>query len=351
MTQSINLSLALQGGGSHGAFTWGVLDRLLEEDSIHISHISGTSAGAINAAIVACGIAQGGPQRARELMHVFWEEASDQSWCNPFNSFGVSTPGNSMSPFTWMLNAASNFLSPYQLNPFNIDPMRELVEKHIDFAAIRACRAPDLYISATNIRSNKLRIFTSPEMTSDMLLASTCLPRVHQSVQIDGEHYWDGGYMGNPVLEPLIYHADTDDLMIVQVNPTERSSLPLTADEISDRLSEITFNAGLMREIRHIAIISQWIEEGRLKDSPIHKTNLHLISANAFTQEMSPQSKLDTSWSFLQKLFHAGRQHTEQWLQQHGKCLGERSSLDLDNWLPSYPWRHASARSDQEPST
>jgi NTE family protein len=242
------VNLALQGGSAHGAFTWGVLDRLLEEPLIEVEGISATSAGAMNAAVMAHGLTVAGRKGAREALEEFWDGVAR-----------VTAPLEALQLF----EVASRFLSPYELNPFNYNPLRQLI-RFIDFERLRQGSAIKLFVSATNVRTGKIKVFTDKEITADCVLASACLPFVYQAVEIDGEHYWDGGYMGNPALFPLIYSCQSRDILIVHVNPLERPDKPMSAREIMNRVNEISFNSSLMREMRAVAFVTKLIDDGKL---------------------------------------------------------------------------------------
>ncbi|NIR30536.1 MAG: patatin-like phospholipase family protein [Gammaproteobacteria bacterium] len=329
------LNLALQGGGAHGAFTWGVLDRLLEEQTLVIEGISGTSAGAMNAAVLADGYEKGGRAQAREALRGFWRSMSLHGALNPYNSgpFGGWLP---RSPLTLWFEAFAQWLSPYQLNPFNINPLRGVLEEMIDFDCLHRCRAIKLFLSATNVRTNRMRIFRSSELSVDALLASACLPQIHHAVEIDGEYYWDGGFMGNPVLEPLVGQCDSPDILIVQINPIHREHVPRTAEEINDRVNEISFNSNLMREIRAIATATRLLREGHIQDPRYERVYFHLITDREVFERLGVHSKFDTSWHFLSRLCDAGRQRAEEWLARHLDALGQRSTLDLAAWEPGH---------------
>ncbi|MDW7709234.1 MAG: patatin-like phospholipase family protein [Deferrisomatales bacterium] len=332
------INLALQGGGSHGAFTWGVLDRLLEDDRVVIEGISGTSAGAINAAVLADGMEKGGRAGARDALERFWRAMSERGAFSPYRS-GPFTPfhpfGTRWSPLALWYEWISQWASPYQLNPFDLNPLREVLAQTIDFARLRACRCVKLYISATNVRTNRLHIFTREQLSAAHLLASACIPTLFQAVTIDGEHYWDGGLMGNPVLEPLVSHCRAVDIVIVQVNPTLRRELPQTAQDIAERFNQIAFNASLMREVRTLAEIGRLVKAGVLQDPRYECTFLHRIAAEEALEGLGPHSKHDTEWTFLTGLRDRGREKAGQWLAEELPQVGVRSTLDLEAWKPT----------------
>lgn len=330
------VTLALQGGGAHGAFTWGVLDRLLEDERLVIEGLSGTSAGAMNAAVLVDGWEKGGARGAREALHEFWHTMSVYGAFSPYRSLPGTPPNAEFSPFAAWMELLSQMASPYQLNPLNVNPLRHTLERTIDFERLRRCRSMRLYVSATNVRTNQLRVFTGEELSADALLASACLPQLHQAVEVEGEHYWDGGFTGNPVLEPLVSECESPDIVIVQINPQLRSTLPRTASEIMDRINEITFNATLMREIRAIADVTRLIEAGEVTDPRYQRTWFHLVAADESLEGLGVRSKLNAEWTFITHLRDAGRERAGAWLENHFEDLGRRSSLDLERWAPSY---------------
>lgn len=334
MQRTVNL--ALQGGGAQGAFTWGVLDRLLEEPSLIIEGISGTSAGAMNAAVLADGLEKGGREGAQRTLAEFWAAVSREGSFSPYRSGWWSPLGARLSPMVWMANWYSHWLSPYQANPLDYDPMRDVLRKSLDFERLRTCRGIKLFISATNVLNNRLKIFTAAELTVDVLLASACLPTLHQAVQIDGEAYWDGGFMGNPVLEPLLTGCEARDILIVQINPQYRNEVPKTAADIADRVNEITFNASLMREIRSIARMTRMLEELEVEGHHYERAYFHLIAGEDLLSALSAESKLDTSWSFLTHLRDRGRERADAWMTENWNRIGHGSTLDLDAWIPNY---------------
>ncbi|MBD3221814.1 patatin-like phospholipase family protein, partial [bacterium] len=255
------VNLALQGGGAHGAFTWGVLDRVLEDERLEIAAISGTSAGAMNAVAVANGITRAGPEGARQALHDFWLAMSRAALFSPARRTPIDLiMGNwslDRSPGYHMLDALTRLASPYQLNPMNLNPVRDVLEASIDFAEVRACTAFKLFVSATNVETGRVKVFPHERLTADMVMASACLPHLHQAVEIDGVPYWDGGYMGNPALFPFHGRTGTDDTVVVQINPIERKGGPKTPQEIQNRLNEISFNGSLLKELRAIDFVDR----------------------------------------------------------------------------------------------
>ncbi|MGU2419705.1 patatin-like phospholipase family protein [Burkholderia cenocepacia] len=329
------IALALQGGGSHGAFTWGVLDRLLEDERLVIESMSGTSAGAVNAAVLADGFEKGGAQGAREALARFWSAMAQAGIFSPYRSGPLNPLGPDWSPVAQWWDWISQIFSPSQLNPLNFNPLRNVLSQTIDFACVRRCQKIQLYVSATNVRTNSLRIFTGAELSAEVLLASACLPQLYPAVAVDGEYYWDGGYLGNPVLEPLVDGCtDVADIVLVQVDPFQRDAVPRTAHEIASRVNEISFNASLMREIRTIAGITQLIADGVVKDPRYKCVYFHRIAAEEMFRGLGAHSKLDTHPAFLARLRDCGREAASTWIAGHFADLGRRTTLELSAWRP-----------------
>ncbi|GAB4400194.1 MAG: patatin-like phospholipase family protein [Microscillaceae bacterium] len=331
-----HLALALQGGGSHGAFTWGVLDRLLEEEKLQLEGFVGTSAGAMNATVLAYGLHKGGRQMARELLEQFWHTVSTYhalsplrpSWIDKFFGFGNldNTPG-----FQWteMLNL---FISPYQSNPSNYNPLREILTKIVDFEGLRACQATRLFVCATSVRRGRARVFSLKDISVEAVLASACLPYMFQAVTIEGEDYWDGGYMGNPPIYPLIDGTDCSDIMIVHINPIDIPETPKKANDIRDRVNELSFNSSLMLEMRKIEFIDRMLDAGidlGQFEGRFRKIYFHRINPEADIYLLNLSSKLNADWNFLQSLKATGRRYADQWLQQHYDQIGQKSTFDL----------------------
>ncbi len=330
------IELALQGGGSHGAVTWGVLDRLLEENEIHIEGISGTSAGAMNAVVVADGFAEGDREHARERLHDFWRSISEAARYSPLQrSFWDRWTGNwsmDSSPAYLFMDFLTRTFSPYELNPLSLNPLRDIVEEQIDFDRVNACEAIKIFVTATNVRTGKLHIFRQPRISADSLMASAALPMMFQAVEIDGEAYWDGGYAGNPALFPLVDDCNARDLVLVQVNPFYRDEVPQTAREIINRLNEITFNNSLQKELRSILLLKQIIESENLEHERYRQMRLHQIHSDEDLVHLSPSSKMNAEWGYLTHLRDLGREQTDRWLARHGKDIGQRSTFDV-SWI------------------
>ncbi len=336
MPETKTIELALQGGGAHGAFTWGVLDRLLEDDRIVIEGICGTSAGAMNAVVLADGLDTGGKEGARQALRKFWSEVSRAGAFSPFQRTWLDhLMGRwnlDYSPGYIFFDHLTRLLSPYQLNPFNIQPLRQLISSLVDFEHVRHCPGIKLFVVATNVRTGKQKIFRRQEMTVDMVMASACLPYIFQAVEIDGEAYWDGGYMGNPALFPLVNDTASQDIVIVQINPLYREEIPRTAPEIFNRINEITFNASLIKEIRAIAILKEFIKTANLEDQKFRDVFFHLIANDEELNPLHVSSKFNTEWAFFMHLHDVGYRTTSNWLDQNFETLGKRSSLDYESF-------------------
>ncbi len=330
------IELALQGGGSHGAVSWGVLDRLLEDDEIHIEGISGTSAGAMNAIIVADGLVEGNRERARESLHSFWQAISEAALYSPLQrSFWDRWTGNwsmDASPAYLFMDFLTRSFSPYELNPLSLNPLRDIVEKKIDFDRVNACKAIKIFVTATNVRTGRPHLFRQPEISADSLMASAALPMMFKAVEIDGEAYWDGGYAGNPALFPLVDDCSARDLVLVQVNPFYRDEVPQTAREIINRLNEITFNNSLLKELRAILLLKQIIESENLEHERYRQMRLHRIHSDEDLIHLSPSSKLNAEWEYLTTLRDLGRDQAERWLARNRKHIGKRSTFDV-SWI------------------
>ncbi|RAN38326.1 patatin-like phospholipase family protein [Hyphomonas pacifica] len=319
------ISLALQGGGAHGAYTWGVLDRLLDDEDIEISAISATSAGAINAVAFADGFARDGARGAKDRLAAVWEDVSRTS--------GNLMPFGALSPVVFAYASAMQSLaSPYDLNPFNLNPLREVVARNVDFSNVDASGI-QLFLSATNVEKGRVKVFSDGDISLDAVLASACLPQTFQAVEIDGEAFWDGGYMGNPSLFPLIYSGAPRDVLLVMLNPIAREGVPKHAGEIQDRINEISFNASLIGELRAIAFVQHLIDDGMLKESIMKKyrrLNIHVIRGGQDLLDFSLRTKYDTSWTFLTQLCDLGRAAADQWIREGSHHVGQKTSnVDL----------------------
>lgn len=332
-------NLALQGGGAHGAFTWGALDALLEDERIEFDGVCGASAGAMNAVVLAHGLLEGGREGARAALAAFWGDIGKSGvlWnavrpsADVLSFFGVD-PRMAAAGTHALFETWARLLSPYQFNPWNFDPLRRLLERHVDFGALGRDGCLKLFICATNVRSGKVRIFDNSELGSDAVLASACLPQLFKAVEIDGEAYWDGGYMGNPALYPLFYHVNSRDIVVVHVNPIRREDVPRTPEDIAVRINEITFNSSLMREMRAIEFAARLVEQGWLKDEYAHRLKrmlVHSIRDDAGMATLGMASKISPSRKLLDTLFASGRATALAWLQAHFADLGVRDSVDV----------------------
>ncbi|MGF1631348.1 MAG: patatin-like phospholipase family protein [Kiloniellaceae bacterium] len=327
------VNLALQGGGAHGAFTWGVLDRLLADERVEIEAISGTSAGAMNAVAVAEGLLRGGPEEARACLRRFWKGVSAAAKGSPIRRTPIDMfMGNwnlDTSPAYLFLDLLGRVASPYEVNPLNINPLRDLLEELVDFERVRACERMKVFVSATNVETGRVKVFRRHELTADMVMASACLPFVFQAVQIDGAPYWDGGYMGNPALFPFFDGSSSEDVVVVQINPITRSGAPRSAREILNRVNEITFNASLLREFRAIDFVSRLLDEGKLNPDDYKQVLVHRIAAEMEINPLGASSKMNAEWAFLEHLFDIGQRAADAWLAENFKHLGKRSTVDL----------------------
>jgi NTE family protein len=329
---TVLIDLALQGGGSHGAFSWGVLDRLLEEKWLTIAAISGTSAGAMNAAVLADGWTAGGAEGARDALEQYWRRVAKAAAFSPLQRSPLDRLMGrwtlDTSPFYILTDLMSRVLSPYDLNPTGYNPLRAVLAESIDFE--RLARSPiQLFITATRVRTGRGRIFRNAEITADVLLASACLPTMFRAIEIDGEPYWDGGYAGNPTITPLVRESDAHDTILVQINPTERLEEPRTAAEILNRLNEISFNSPLMKELRMIALLRQAADPGSGEGARWAKMRTHRIKSDMLAK-FGASSKLNAEWEFVSMLRAEGRIAADAFLAEHGADIGRQSTADLD---------------------
>jgi NTE family protein len=334
------INLALQGGGAHGAFTWGVLDRLLEDDRLAIEGISGTSAGAMNAAVLAYGLARGGAEGARASLAEFWDKVAAAAALSPIKPSPLDrwlSIGNmDLSPSWIAFDNLTRMLSPYEFNPLNLNPLRDVLCDVVDFDWLGdqcAHEVVKLFLCATNVKTCKIHVFKGYEIKPDAVLASACLPFLFHAVEIDGEAYWDGGYMGNPPIFPLIYETASSDVLIVQINPVNIDEVPKRAHDIMDRVNEVSFNSSLMRELRTIAFVTRLIEEGRLDTARYKRLNMHAIEAEDELAKLTVSSKHNADRAFLRWLFALGRERADAWLEAHVHRVGRESSLDLQQFL------------------
>ena len=333
MTKTKLVNLALQGGGAHGAFTWGVLERLLREPRLEIEGISATSAGATNAVVLAHGLTVDGREGAINALADLWARVSNLANSSPLQPswFDRVTRNHGLeySPAYFFFDMLSRLFSPYQLNPFNYNPLKAILEDVVDFERLRRRCTVKIFLSATNVRTGKIRVFSGDELSVASVLASSCLPLLSQAIEIEGEYFWDGGYMGNPALFPLIYGCNSCDIIVVHINPTERMEIPKTAPEIINRINEISFNSSLLREMRAIAFVGQLIEGGKVTDSNLKRILLHSIEADDVMQGLGPMSKLNVDGHFLMHLHDIGQNTAERWLDTHLTKIGNKSTIDI----------------------
>ena len=332
---TVLVDLALQGGGAHGAYTWGVLDRLLEEDWLQIEGVSGTSAGAMNAAVLISGHAANGVDGARRALHDFWSRVSKAAQFSPLqrNPFDVLLGRWTLdsSPLFIATDMMSRLFSPYDINPKGVNPLRDILAETVDFDRLAASPIK-LFVTATNVATGRGRVFRNSELTPDVLLASACLPTMFQAIEIDGEAYWDGGYSGNPTITPLVRECASTDTILVQINPIERKDTPRSASDILNRLNEVSFNAVLLKELRMIALLRQVADAGNTEGARWAGMHIHRISTEMMT-ELNASSKLIAEWDFLRLLHEEGRRSAQAFLENHGAEIGNRSSFDLDALL------------------
>ncbi len=328
-TQRKIINLALQGGGAHGAFTWGVLDALLEDGRIGFEAATSASAGSMNAVVLAHGLTAGGADGARQALHDFWKQVSGASSLMP--DHGGKLPGMDWAPFftEFVMDTVSRISSPYQFNPLNYNPLRGVLEELVDFERLRSDCAIKLYLAATNVRTGKIKVFQDDDVTVDAVLASSCLPHIFQAVEIGDEAYWDGGYMGNPPIYPVVYGSASHDILIVHINPLERSDIPKDASSILDRVNEISFNSSLMREMRAIAFVTDLIEQKQIKGRHLRKLHIHSVEGADLMRKLGVASKLNPDWTFLKNLRDEGAETARAWLKAHFKDIGKKSTVDI----------------------
>lgn len=338
-SDSKQINLALQGGGAHGAFAWGVLDMLCEDGRLEIDGLSATSAGAMNAAVYSYGHMQGGLDGAREALHNFWFDISEAgkafspvqpSWFERWCGWGAMDQTLSYMLF----DQFTKTFSPYEFNPMNFNPLRDVLCRHVDFEELTACKSTKMFICATNVRTNKIKVFQNKEVSCDAILASACLPMLFQAVEIDGEAYWDGGYVGNPALYPLVYHTDTRDIVIVHINPVYREEVPKTSREILNRVNEVSFNSSLLREMRTFEFVKRLVEDKWIKPEfmdhfHFKHLRMHAIRADDVTKEFSMASKFSPDWDFLCHLRDQGREVTKAWIKKNYSKVEKESTVDL----------------------
>jgi NTE family protein len=337
------INLALQGGGAHGAFTWGVLDHLLADGRLAIEGISGASAGAMNAIMLADGLARGGPEEAQKRLAEFWRAASLGGNLPPLQRAVVDRMLSFLpiegTPVQAWLDALSQLYSPYDVNPLNINPLRDLIERFVDFEAVRNCEALQLFITATNVYTGRLHVFSRKKISAQAIMASACLPNLFRAVEIDGVPYWDGGYLGNPVIFPFFRTTDTEDVLVVQINPLVRHSVPTSAQEIMNRVNEITFNSSLLDEFRAIEFVGRLIDQRRLPrgrgPGQYRRINVHRIVLDSEGKAFTAASKLSNDYEFFEMLRDNGRRAARRFLDEHFDHIGVKSTVDLRTEVPA----------------
>jgi len=331
------VNLALQGGGAHGAFTWGVLDYLLSDERLAIEGISGTSAGAINAVMLADGLVRGGRAEAQQRLADFWRAASSAGNLPALQRTVLErllsfTPLEGTQVQAW-IGTLSHYFSPYDVNPLNINPLKELIERFVDFDKLRAFEDLQLFISATNVQTGRVHVFPREKITSDAVMASACLPSLFRAVEIDGVPYWDGGYLGNPVIFPFFHTTATEDVLVVQINPLVRWATPMSSSEIMNRINEITFNSPLLSEYRAIEFVARLIDQGRLRHGTgpgqFRRINVHRIVLDRFGTHFDAFSKFSTDYDFFDMLRTSGKRAARRFLDEHFDDIGLKSTVDL----------------------
>jgi len=328
------INLALQGGGSHGAFAWGALDRILEDERIVVEGIVGTSAGAMNAAVTAYGLTLGGNEGARRALRSFWEAVADKgTWSimQPSWIDQLISPGSlDYSPGWILMDALSRVWSPYQMNPARYHPLRDILKSQIDFDRLSHSDKVKLFVCASNVFTNRLRVFDLSTMSVDAVIASACIPSVFQAVEINGEYFWDGGYMGNPPIFPLIYNCRSSDVLLIMVNPIKITDVPKTTQAILDRINTLSFNSSLMREMRAISFVNHLVESGFDDGGRLKKMLIHCIDAEEEMSKLGVSSKLNVCREFLHWLFELGRKRADVFLRDHFDAIGRESSTSIE---------------------
>ncbi|MGC1355875.1 MAG: patatin-like phospholipase family protein [Xanthobacteraceae bacterium] len=335
ITKRINL--ALQGGGAHGAFTWGVLEHLLSDGRLHFEGISGTSAGAVNAVMLADGLIHGGPEEAQKRLADFWRAVSNNGNLPAMQRAVVERMLSFIplegTPMQAWLETLARYFSPYDFNPLNINPLKDLFERFVDFEALRAARDLQIFISATNVQTGRVRIFSRDKITAEALMASACLPLLFRAVEIDGIPYWDGGYLANPVIFPFYGTTKTEDVLVVQINPLVRQATPTSANEIMNRINEITFNSSLLSEYRAIEFVARLIDQGRLPRGigrgQYRRINVHRIVLDHHGTAFDAASKVSTDYTLFEALHVAGKRAARRFLDDHFDDIGVKGTVDL----------------------
>ncbi len=336
-TKAKRVNLALQGGGAHGAFTWGVLEQLLTDDRLIIEGISGTSAGAVNAVMLADGLTRGGREEAQKRLADFWRAVSSAGNLSALQRAVTErllsfTPIEGTPVQAWF-DALSRYFSPYDVNPLNINPLKDLIERFVDFDKLRANTDLQIFVSATNVQTGHVRIFARDKISADAVMASACLPLLFRAVEIDGVPYWDGGYLGNPVIFPFFGSTTTEDVLVVQINPLVRQETPTSSSQIMNRINEITFNSSLVSEYRAIDFVARLIDQGKLPrgigPGQYRRINVHRIVLDRFGTHFDSFSKLSTDYDFFEMLRLSGKRAARRFMDEHFGDIGVKSTVDL----------------------
>ena len=339
MGETRRINLALQGGGAHGAFTWGVLDRLLADEDIEVAGISGTSAGALNGAALKSGWVVGGREGAREMLDWFWSQVSGvraedlARWMWPASPATISRSLEYSLPYA-VGDSLTRVLSPYAWGPFYRNPLESIVRK-FDFDCVCAADGPQFFVCATRVRNGKIRVFTGEELSSDVIMASACLPTLFQAVEIDEaqtgrrEGFWDGGYTGNPALFPLFSQSLPEDIVVVNINPLEREEVPVSPQQIQNRINEISFNSSLLKELRAIDFVDRLIRQGKLSPDDYRQVRVHIVESHDELMSLGASSKMNVEWEFLTKLRDLGRAAMTRWLDENFEFVGKRNTVDV----------------------
>ena len=334
MASPKKISLALQGGGAHGAFSWGVIDQLLIDGRVEIEAVSASSGGALNAIVLAQGLLNGGPEGGRGALLTFWKKLSAAASMLPLRMKAVDTflghIGIDMSPSTMALDYITRIFSPSQFNLFDINPLQGIVEEIVDFERLRSRCPIDLYINATNVRTGKSVIFDNKKLSIEAVMASSCLPFIFKTVEVDGEPYWDGSFTACPALSPLVNNSESPDILLVQIHPSQNDDVPTHASDILDRATEIGFNAVLMQELKTIALYNKMIEQGALKQKPVY---FHCVESQEVLAGLGRASKLNGDWDFIIYMHDMGVQAATDWLDANFGTVGQRSSVDIDAFI------------------
>lgn len=334
MSEIKKIDLALQGGGAHGAYTWGVIDRLLDDERIEIDGICGTSAGAMNGVCTIYGLKKGGKNLAKHTLVKFWHKISEAGKLSPLQPSWfdkMMSKGNmDFSPSYKLFSMSTENFTPKQLNPLQYNPLEKILNEVINFEELHKLNPPKLFVCATNVKTCEARVFGHTEITAKTILASACLPYMYEAVEIDGEYYWDGGYSGNPLIQPLIDNTeDTDDILLIQINPKNITEVPGKIEDIRDRVNELSFNSSLLLELKLIQFKQELVEKGITLDGKLKKVHLHNISADDVLGDLNLSSKLNTDWDFIMYLKDLGYKACDAWVKANYENIGKRNTLRL----------------------